>query len=1065
MTEGVPFRNQLSPQNASSKNWANPLLAACPPPAGDPSLLPPITVMAQAPAIEAVRLMHQAQSGYIAVLQQGKLLGLLTAQDLVRAIAQGIDLDTANVGDLVERSPQVITEAEWNALVSASPPAGYAAVTNSDGRLVGVVKLGLPVAIAPEPQSHYRQMVDSSPNPIFWVNQAGLILNWNPACERAFQYGQTMLGRSLQELMPNPSLWNAVQTMMAKVFEGQSFTNVELTFRCQDNTECLTLARLYPLVDEQGKVEACIFANTDITEYKRVAIALRQREKDLSDAQRLARLGSWEYDVQTQTIAYSEETYRIFGFDPAQSPTYKDLRQRIHPADMQSFKQFVKRAIATGAAYDHEMRIVLPDGSLRYLHNRGQAIIENGKTVRLFGTTQDITDRKQTEQRLQQQTQRERLIAQIAQRIRQSLDSSEVLSTTVDEVRQFLQADRVLIYQFRPDWSGHVVVESVERADLSLCDRIIEDPCFRENWQQLYRQGRVRAIANVHTEDITPCHRDFLLQFQITANLVVPILVQEQLWGLLLVHQCYRPRQWQTWECELLLQLANQVGIAIQQSELYHHVRLLNASLSTQVKEQTAQLKKALDFEALLKRITDNVRDSLDEEVILQKVVQELGTGLNVSICDTGIYDLEQRISVIQHEYTAPGVWSRYASVVALDDYPVLYSQLFQGRPVHFCWVKPNTGYPLYKRQEPQPHPALSAHPEDSATRHIQQADLSDEPFPNASEKTAENVASVDSTYILREITEPFSVLACPLRDNQDVLGDLWLYRASQEPFEEMEIRLVEQVANQCAIAIRQARLYQAARHQVEELKQLNELKDNFLSSVSHELRTPMANVKMSSQMLEISLRQLGLFDDPALHQIHRYFQILKDECQRELNLINDLLDLSRLDAGIEPLLLTSIHLCDWIAHISEPFLERTRNHNQQLILNVPANPPSIRTDASYLSRVLGELLNNACKYTPANGTIYVSVSEYTAEYIKIAITNTGVEIPVTEQERVFERFYRISSNDPWKHEGTGLGLALVKKLVEHLGGAIALESHDNFVRFVLTLPVVLHDAQTLTAY
>ncbi|QKD82166.1 GAF domain-containing protein [Thermoleptolyngbya sichuanensis A183] len=987
-------------------------------------MLPPITAVAQTLVVEAVRLMHEAESVYIAVLQQGQLLGLFTAQDLVRAIAQGIDLSATQIGDLVQRSPAVITEAEWNALVSTSPPprADHVAVTDSDGQLLGVVTLNLPTGTAQEPQSYYRQLVDHSPNPIFWVNRAGLILNWNPACERMFQYGQTMLGRSLQDLMPSPALWNAVQTMVEQVFEGQSFANVELTFQCQDGTECLMLTRLYPLVDNQGQIEACVFANTDITEYKRLAIALRRREKDLSDAQRLACLGSWEYDVQTQTVRWSEQTYRIFGLDPAQSPTYRTLRRLIHPADVRSFEQFVKRAIATGAAYDHKMRIVLPDGSIRHLHNRGQAIVEQGRTVRLFGTTQDITERKQAEQRLQQQTQRERLIAQIAQRIRQSLDSSEVLSTTVEEVRQFLQADRVMIYQFHPDWSGRVVVESVGRADWTLCDRVIDDPCFRENWLERYQQGRVRAIDNVYTDDIAPCHRDFLLQFQVTANLAVPILVQKQLWGLLLVHQCCDPRQWQVWECELLLQLANQVGIAIQQSELYHQVQQLNQSLLAQVQQQTAQLKKALDFEKLLKRITDKVRDSLDEDVILQKVVQELGTGLGVSICDTGLYDLEQNVSIIQHEYVAPNIPSRHASIVSIRDYADLYEQLFQRQIVHFCW-------------HILPHASAGDFPENQ-----------------------------NAKLILRDIDQPFTVLACLLRDNQNLLGDLWLYRAGNEPFEDREIRLVEQVANQCAIAIRQARLYQAARNQVEKLEQLNELKDNFLSSVSHELRTPMANVKMSSQMLELSLRQLGLFDNPDLHHIHRYFQILKDECQRELKLINDLLDLSRLDAGMEPLLLTSIHLCDWVAHIAEPFLERTRTRNQHLSLNVSANLPPMRTDASYLSRILGELLNNACKYTPDQGTIQVMIGEYTAEYLRIVITNTGVEIPTSEQDRVFERFYRVPSNDPWKHEGTGLGLALVKKLVERLGGAIALESHDNFVRFTLTLPVALHDSQTLFA-
>ena len=90
--------------------------------------------------------------------------------------------------------------------------------------------------------------------------------------------------------------------------------------------------------------------------------------------------------------------------------------------------------------------------------------------------------------------------------------------------------------------------------------------------------------------------------------------------------------------------------------------------------------------------------------------------------------------------------------------------------------------------------------------------------------------------------------------------------------FEELEIRLVQQVSNQCAIALRQSRLYQAAQAQVEELERLNQLKDDFLSTVSHELRTPMANIKMATQMLEITLKPLGVFDSET-SPINRYFQ------------------------------------------------------------------------------------------------------------------------------------------------------------------------------------------------
>nr|WP_277874846.1 histidine kinase dimerization/phospho-acceptor domain-containing protein [Leptolyngbya sp. FACHB-16] len=116
----------------------------------------------------------------------------------------------------------------------------------------------------------------------------------------------------------------------------------------------------------------------------------------------------------------------------------------------------------------------------------------------------------------------------------------------------------------------------------------------------------------------------------------------------------------------------------------------------------------------------------------------------------------------------------------------------------------------------------------------------------------------------IRPVAKRLTTLACPIINDHSVIGDLWLYKAGEQCFEELEIRLVQQVANQCAIAVRQARLYQAAQLQVEELGRLNQLKDDFLSTVSHELRTPISNIKMATHMLEFILKPLGLLD-PAL--------------------------------------------------------------------------------------------------------------------------------------------------------------------------------------------------------
>ena len=164
----------------------------------------------------------------------------------------------------------------------------------------------------------------------------------------------------------------------------------------------------------------------------------------------------------------------------------------------------------------------------------------------------------------------ERLLAKIALRIRQSLNLDEVLNTAVAEVRQFLQTDRVVIYRFEPDWSGIVVVESVSSDWSPTLGAAIQDTCFTTEVQvQPYKQGRIRAIEDIYTEDIAQCHVDLLARFQVRSNLVVPILQGENLWGLLIAHHCSAPRKWQSREIDLLEQLATHMAIAIQQSELY----------------------------------------------------------------------------------------------------------------------------------------------------------------------------------------------------------------------------------------------------------------------------------------------------------------------------------------------------------------------------------------------------------------------------------------------------------------------------------------------------------------
>jgi len=432
------------------------------------------------------------------------------------------------------------------------------------------------------------------------------------------------------------------------------------------------------------------------------------------------------------------------------------------------------------------------------------------------------------------------------------------------------------------------------------------------------------------------------------------------------------------------------LGLAVQQSQLYEQVQRLNANLETQVRQKTAALEQAHQFERLLREITHKLRDHLDEQEILRTVVRELALALNLLCCDTGIYDPTQTFSTVIQEYSRLET-SRLDCTYSLIEDQGIHFWLKRGIPAQFCMISPRS-------------------------------------------------CTHDGRYL--------ATLACPIRDHEMILGDIWLFREQEATFSEAEVRLVEQVAAQCGIALRQSRLFQAAQHQVQALERLNQLKDDFLSTVSHELRTPMSNITMAIELIQNRLQSLSIQDPP----LKRYFQILKTEAKREIQLINDLLEMTRLDAKETPVCIRFVD-CTWLNGIITPYREHAHQAGSHFELDIDPSLVGFCTDPNHLGRILQELLSNACKYTPAGERIRFQC-QCQEQRLLISVFNSGVTIPDEEKEKIFERFYRSPNRDPWKYGGTGLGLSLVKKLVELLGGEILLHTGPNWVEFILLLPL-----------
>jgi PAS domain S-box-containing protein len=285
--------------------------------------------------------------------------------------------------------------------------------------------------------------------------------------------------------------------------------------------------------------------------------------------------GDWEYDY------WSDNSGAVFGYTAQEIMANKTLwRSRVHPEDLDRALVEGERAYQHGAAYTEEYRFYHKDGSLRwvseYVTSHYRPDDQQGYW-QITAISIDITDRKRAEAAIQQQAEREQLLRSITQRIRQSLDLDEILTAAVTEVRQTLQADRALIFHLTSQGSGLVLKESVIPNYPTTAAMHWEDEHFPLECYHFYCQGKPRIVLDVETDEWAECLAAFMQEVGVRSKVVAPIVQTSEegatLWGLLIVHACAQPRQWQLTEAELLQQIANQLAIAIQQANLYQQVQ------------------------------------------------------------------------------------------------------------------------------------------------------------------------------------------------------------------------------------------------------------------------------------------------------------------------------------------------------------------------------------------------------------------------------------------------------------------------------------------------------------
>jgi PAS domain S-box-containing protein len=854
----------------------------------------------------------------------------------------------------------------------------------------------------------------------------------------------------------------------------------------------------------------------NITARKLAEIALQQLNQDLerrveqrtvdlqqialraSQAQQIAHLGDWELDVPNQTIIWSDEVFRIFGRDPNQSePTYEQLLNYYPRDEQERLTHLVDRAIHYGESYATELQIVRDDGFSRCMFTQAEPIYDQaGQVTGLFGIVMDISDRKVIQEALRRSEERTHatLLALPDLVFRVNRDGEYIDFLTSPQGKNLVDPKQVIgksIFDSLPA----DIIPSHSEAKYKALQKALTTQTLQTYEQQVWIDGELRY----EEVRVAPCNNDevvFLIRDISDRKLVEKALLESQQFIQTVVDTVPLSLFWKNRESVYLgcnQQFAKVFGLTSveeiigktdfdlpsTQAEIIAHraddQRVMEAGQARQGIEETitlpngeqrwvethkaplrdwtdyiiglvgilqdvtvrrqieAKLKYQAEQERLLGAITQRMRSSLDLTEILKATVEDVREVLQSD--RVLIYQLilgEPRSALA--EATAPHC-SKLLNVVFPDDAlsQKSYDYYAQGGMFILC------------------------------------------------DREAENQS--DLPHLIKKVLTEFQVraaLAVPIIQNQVLWGLVIVHQCdSPRHWQDMEINLLQQIANWLAIAIQQASLHEQLQSELlvrqqteikltesnqellifnEELGRATRLKDEFLANMSHELRTPLNAILGMNEGLQDEV--FGSINERQIKAL----QTVERSSNHLLELINDILDIAKIESGqmeLDCTICAVAPLCQSsLAFIKQQALKK----RIQLEIRLQLNLPNLLVDERRIRQVLINLLNNAVKFTPEGGRIALEVKQLSPEsdtspqhFLQVAVIDTGIGISAENINKLFQPFIQIDSALNRQYDGTGLGLALVKRIVELHDGRVGLTSElDVGSRFTIELPCTL---------
>jgi PAS domain S-box-containing protein len=738
--------------------------------------------------------------------------------------------------------------------------------------------------------------------------------------------------------------------------------------------------------------------------------------------------GVWEWDMVEDKSFLSERYLGILGLPKDTVLTQDSFSTLVHPEDLDRLQQAFHGFLEQDEFFEIEFRMRHTSGGYRHCWNRGRVLRDTaGAPIRLVGVLSDITAQKRA-------LQREQLTRRVTELSNENRDLNTILTRVAHEVGEFFEADRAFVtYLDRGEhlYDVKLVAQYARSQDLPLVDwsnlspKLVDTFMRNRTAEDLIRVFRLTSPEehvevlkqSLDRQNLTPAEKEALCNEALARETIhsilrVPVIYRGIPYGSITLQQCLSERSWQDDEVALIQEIATQVGTVLYQAELHE-----------QEQKAKAALQNSLDRERLIREVTEIIGRSFDIDLILKTLAEELGRYLNVDRCNVSrfYFEMEQLVLSASAQYCRPGVRK-----IDPEDIELIIQS-----------VKHFTPQDVLDTQEEQ---IINIPNQEQYIEYVK-ARMAVLNLPGiTSEKVVEWVYKYETQ----------STLRVNIRYRGIPYGSITVNQCSHNrEWQPEEVELVKIIAEHAGSAIYQAELYNKEQRAREEAEIANRRKSQFLANMSHELRTPLNAIIGYSDMLKSGL---GGTLNPKQH---RYTDNVITSGRHLLNMVNDILDLSKVEAGKLELNLEWIDLEIFLRETA--YMVKDFAMKRQVGLNIELHPEvrGIQADSQRLRQALLNLLSNAIKFNREQGCVNIRVQPVPQEEkLLFEVEDNGIGIPAKNISELFSEFYQVDNKYARQYEGTGLGLALTKRLVELHGGHISVESTEGIgSTFRFTLP------------